>query len=167
MIDRLSLAALLVCLAAGGAEAATKLGEHNYWIAWQDTDAAGKICYISSQPQTVDPTTVTRSPIYFTVTHRAGSDKRNEVATIIGYPFLAGEAASAEIDGRAYPMVTDMASEAGWLASVADEPAFIEAMKAGTALVVKGVSTRGTHTTDTYSLSGVTAAMADIDTACP
>jgi hypothetical protein len=166
MIDRLAIAALFVCLAAGAAEAATKIGEHNYWIAWEDTDAAGKVCYISSQPQSVDPTNVTRSPIYFTVTHRLGSGKRNEVATIIGYPFQPGAPASATIDGRSYPMVTDQASEAGWLASVADEPAFVEAMKAGSTLIVRGTSTRGTNTTDTYSLSGVTAAMADIDRAC-
>jgi hypothetical protein len=33
-------------------------------------------------------------------------------------------------------------------------------------MVVRGTSTRGTNTTDTYSLSGVTAAMDAIDAAC-
>jgi len=31
---------------------------------------------------------------------------------------------------------------------------------------VRGISSRGTRTTDTYSLSGVTAAMNEIDKAC-
>ena len=40
------------------------------------------------------------------------------------------------------------------------------ALKAGTTLVVRGTSQRGTNTTDTYSLRGVTAAMTEIDKAC-
>jgi len=39
-------------------------------------------------------------------------------------------------------------------------------MRAGGELVVKGVSTRGTLTTDTYSLKGFTAAWKAINTAC-
>jgi hypothetical protein len=33
-------------------------------------------------------------------------------------------------------------------------------------MVVRGTSQRGTNTIDTYSLSGVTAAMGEIDKAC-
>ena len=79
------------------------------------------------------------------------------------------------IDGKAWPMksipddpsTTIIDSEAAWLASTEDEPAFVTAMKSGTNLVVKGTSGKGTQTTDTYSLGGVTAALAAIDKACP
>lgn len=166
-MKRLTAALLMVCLVAGGAQAATRLGEHGNWIAWEDTDATGKICYISSAPQKFEPTDVLRDPIHFLVTHRQGTGKRNEVATNLGYPTNDDEDATATIDGRAYPLVTDSETEAGWLAAEADEPGFVETMKAGSELVVKAVSARGTHTTDTYSLVGVTAAMAQIDEACP
>ena len=53
-----------------------------------------------------------------------------------------------------------------WLASAADEPGFVAAMKAGKSLVVKGTSTRGTETTDTYSLAGATAALDAANKAC-
>jgi len=53
------------------------------------------------------------------------------------------------------------------LAGAGDETGFVAALKAGSSLVVKGTSGRGTETTDTYSLSGTTAAMQAIDTACP
>jgi hypothetical protein len=39
-------------------------------------------------------------------------------------------------------------------------------MRKGQALSVKGTSMRGTSTVDTYSLDGLTAALAAIDTAC-
>ena len=88
-----------------------------------------------------------------------------EVQTLIGYPFSTTAAnASASVDGKSYPMVAQ--GSAAWLASTNDESGFVSAFKAGSQLVIKGTSQRGTNTTDTYSLSGATAAMNAIDAAC-
>ncbi|HZY69124.1 MAG TPA: invasion associated locus B family protein [Devosia sp.] len=103
---------------------------------------------------------------------------RNEVQTLVGYPMRPTTDSffhQAIVDGKAYPMksIPDdpgtniVDSEAAWLASTDDESGFVTALKAGSQLVVKGTSGRGTETTDTYSLSGVTAAMNAIDSACP
>lgn len=103
---------------------------------------------------------------------------RNEVQTLVGYPMQPtsdSQLHSAVIDGQSYAMKsiaddpsTSIAdSEAAWLASTGDEAGFVAAMKKGSKLVVNGTSARGTKTTDTYSLSGVTAAMNAIDQACP
>lgn len=147
------------------AQQATNLGTFNKWTAWKGTDANGEMCYISSQPDKSTPEGVNRSPIHFLVIHRKGLGTRNEVQTLIGYPFNTTDAkASATIDGKTYPMVTE--GEAAWLASAGDENGFVEALKAGATLVVRGTSQRGTDTVDTYSLSGVTAAMGEIDKAC-
>ena len=147
------------------AQEATNLGTFNAWTAWKGIDANGEMCYISSQPRETAPEGVTRSPIHFLVIHRKGLGTKNEVQTLIGYPFNTTNAnASATIDGKAYPMVTE--GEAAWLASAGDETGFVAGLKAGSRLVVRGTSQRGTETTDTYSLSGVTAAMGEIDKAC-
>ena len=71
---------------------------------------------------------------------------------------------TATIDGRTYQMVTE--GEAAWLAVEADEATFVEALKAGTKLVVKGTSKKGNNMSDTYHLSGVTAALGEIGKAC-
>lgn len=103
---------------------------------------------------------------------------RNEVQTLVGYPMKPTTDSfthAAVIDGKSWPMksipddpaTTIVDSEAAWLASTDDEPAFVAAMKNGTTLLVKGTSAKGTQTTDTYSLGGVTAAMAAIEKACP
>jgi hypothetical protein len=157
--------ALLGLLSPAMAQAqATNLGTFKSWTAWKSTDANGEMCYISATPEQTAPEGVKRSPIHFLVIHRKGLGTKNEVQTLIGYPFNSNANASATIDGKAYPMVTE--GEAAWLASSGDEGGFISALKAGTSLVVKGTSQRGTNTTDTYSLSGVTAAMGEIDKAC-
>jgi hypothetical protein len=100
------------------------------------------------------------------------------VQTLIGYPMQPTSDTSfhsAAIDGKSWPMKSipdDPAtpikdSEAAWLASMDDEAGFVAALKKGTKLVVTGTSVKGTKTTDTYSLGGVTAAMDAIDKACP
>lgn len=170
-IQRHGTAVLLAGLLAAGAAigsaeaAATNLGSFNAWTAWKSTDANGLICYISAQPTESEPKNVNRDPIHFLVIHRKGLGTKNEVQTLIGYPFNTTDAgASATVDGKNYPMVAEGA--AAWLASTGDESGFVAALKAGTKLVVQGVSQRGTHTQDTYSLKGVTAAMTEIDKAC-
>ena len=150
---------------AQAAADATQLATFKTWTAWKGTDATGPVCYISSQPQGSEPANVKRSPIHFLIIHRKGMGTKNEVQTLIGYPFnTTSSGASATIDGKTFPMVTD--GEGAWLADTSGEAAFVEAMKAGSTLTVKGTSQRGTNTTDTYSLGGVTAAMQEIDKAC-
>ena len=147
------------------AQEATQLGTFKAWTAWKGKDANGEMCYISSTPQASEPAGVTRSAISFLIIHRKGLGTTNEVQTLIGYPFNSTAAnASATVDGKTFPMIAEGA--AAWLASSGDEPNFVAALKAGTTLVVKGTSQRGTNTVDTYALGGVTAAMGEIDKAC-
>ena len=170
---RLGLSAALIALLAFGAAAPAtaqqmqNLGTFKNWTAWKGTDANGEMCYISSQPQSTAPDGVRRSPIHFLIIHRqkvpvpnqAGQFVKavNEVQSMFGYPLRDAPLPSATIDGKAFQMMPE--GEAAWLASTADEPNFVAAMKAGSTLVVKGQSQRGTDTTDTYDLGGVTAAM--------
>ena len=161
----LAVGAVMALASAAQAQQATELGTFNAWTAWKATDASGLICYISATPESSEPSGANRDPIHFMIIHRKGMGTKNEVQTIIGYPFNSTNAqASASIDGKSYPMVTE--GSAGWLASTGDEGGFVQAFKAGTKLIIKGTSQRGTNTTDTYSLSGATAAMNAIDTAC-
>lgn len=161
----LAVGAIMALAPVAQAQQATELGTFNAWTAWQATDASGVMCYISATPQKSEPAGANRDAIHFMIIHRKGMGTKNEVQTIIGYPFNATNAgASSTIDGKAYPMVTE--GSAAWLASTGDEAGFVSAFKAGSQLVVRGTSQRGTSTVDTYSLSGATAAMNAIDAAC-
>jgi hypothetical protein len=159
------LATQLTGLALAQQGTQTQIATFNDWTAWRGSDSSGQICYISAQPDKSEPSGVNRSPIHFLVIHRKGMGTKNEVQTLIGYPFNTSNSnASATIDGRSFDMVTE--GEGAWLAESGREADFVAAMKAGTTMVVRGTSQRGTNTVDTYSLSGVTAAMGEIDKAC-
>ena len=56
-------------------------------------------------------------------------------------------------------------AETSW-AMPDQEAALIEAMKAGTRMTVSSISSRGTEVSDTYSLSGITAAIDAINKEC-
>ncbi len=154
-------------MAAGTASGATNLGTFNNWTAWSDTDQGAKICYIASNPQTREPTNLNHGDIgktFVLVTIRPSN--RNEVAVLVDFPISQTNAnASASVDGRSYPMVTE--GRAGWLASVEDEPGFVAAMRAGSSLQVRITSGAGNNTVHTYSLSGVTAALNRAAQECP
>ena len=153
----LAVGAIMALAPAAQAQQATELGTFNAWTAWQANDASGVICYVSATPTSSEPAGANRDPIHFMIIHRKGMGTKNEVQTIIGYPYNTS-------DAKSYPMVTE--GSAGWLASTGDEAGFVQAFKAGSNLVVRGTSQRGTDTVDTYSLSGATAAVNAIDAAC-
>jgi invasion protein IalB len=53
-----------------------------------------------------------------------------------------------------------------WLKNPAEEPRMIETMRKGSEVVVKGVSSRGTKTTDRYSLKGLGQALDRVGQEC-
>ena len=50
-----------------------------------------------------------------------------------------------------------------WVENAAEEPALVAAMKGGKSMTVKAVSGRGTATSYSYSLSGISAALKQIE----
>jgi len=88
---------------------------------------------------------------------------RGEVSTIIGYPFKEGQIVRLTIDDQSYEMFSK--GDTAWVDTGSDKK-IVAAMKAGKSLKVEGTSWRGTQTVDTYSLIGISAALAAIDQAC-
>jgi len=167
-----TLATGAACLGAGAVVSAAVaqepqlVAEHGDWAAYAyDTDK-GKVCYVVSQPSQsrTEPPGRARDPMYFLVTHRPAQGIRNEVSTIIGYPFQKGSDAELTIGSDAFKLFTS--GDGAWVDDSNTERKIVEAMKRGATMTVKGVSWRGTTTYDQYSLSGLTAALEEIDKTC-
>jgi Invasion associated locus B (IalB) protein len=160
----IAIVALGALTGAGTAKEPTPLGEFSDWAAYVYKADGGDVCYIVSQPKKMVPSDVKRDPVFFLVTHRSADKVKNEVNTIIGYPFKKDSSAIVDIGGTKFELFTH--EDGAWSDSAVHDGQVVEAMKAGVTMVVTGTSSRGTVTSDTYSLSGVTAAMAKIDAAC-
>lgn len=168
MKARILITALLAA-ASTPALAATSIGTFKQWGAYTSNDTNGKMCFVASQPQNskYQPDNVSsRDPVFFMVTTIPGKNIRNEASTIIGYPFADNVKVTVEIDGsNKFTMFTD--KDSAWIENPSQEADLIAAMQKGTRMIVVGKSRRGTLTTDTYSLSGVTAALEAIAKECP
>ena len=142
-----------------------QIGAFNDWLAYSYDAADSKVCYVSSTPTASEPKNAKRDPAFFLITHMPGRKPpvRGEVSTIIGYPFKEGQIVKLTIDEQSYEMFSK--GDTAWVDTGTDKK-IVAALKAGKSLKVEGTSWRGTQTVDTYSLSGISAALAAIDKAC-
>ena len=83
---------------------------------------------------------------------------------ITGYPYKEGSKTTVKIGDATFSMYTK--DQGAWVDNAAEESRFINAMKGGSTMVITGTSKRGTVTSDTYSLKGVSAALKRVDTEC-
>lgn len=160
----LALTTLLGAMAVAEAQTTTPLGQFNRWTAYTYMQNDAKVCYAVSQPTETLPKGVNRDPVYVFVTNRPKEGVRHEVSIITGYPYKEDSKTQVKIGNDTFVLFTQ--NDGAWVQNAAEETRLIGAMKAGSDMVVTGTSRRGTVTTDTYSLSGVTAAVNKIDAEC-
>jgi invasion protein IalB len=162
------LPAFAVLALAGAAQAAEpeSLGNFGDWNAYTYKAADTKVCYIVSQPKASASSKKNskRDPVFFIVTNMPGRKIAGEVSTIIGYPFKEQSIAEVKVDEAAFKLFTK--GDGAWAEGSDAERQIVAAMKGGRKLTVSGTSWKGTQTTDTYSLSGLSAAMDKINGAC-
>ena len=138
-----------------------EIRKHSDWGAYTYTDArAGKICYILSVPQTKEPVDRDHGDVFFLVSQKPDGSAGFEPQVEVGYTLKAGEPVVITVDGKTFNMFTK--GKNAWLENISEEPELVAAMRAGRTMKVTGQSGRGTQTTYTYSLSGVTAALKEV-----
>jgi hypothetical protein len=160
----LTLAVLACATTAATAQSTTALGQFSRWTAYTYMAGGGKVCYAVTQPTETAPKGVNRDPVYVFITNRPKEGVRHEVSVITGYPYKEDSKTEIKIGSDTFVMFTK--DDGAWMQNAAEESRLIGAMKAGSDMIVSGTSRRGTVTTDTYSLAGVTAALKKIDAEC-
>ena len=150
--------------AAAAAAQPTLLGQYGDWGAYTATPEGKKVCFTLAKPKSsaTNPAGRKRDPAYVFISTRPSENVRNEVSVVVGYPFKGD--ASAEVGTVRFAMYTQ--NDGAWIKNVAEEARMIDAMRKGADLTVKGTSTRGTQSTDTYSLKGLVQAMDRVAQEC-
>ena len=87
-----------------------------------------------------------------------GADQSSLVSqqTSTGSVTVAAEAVAA-VGSANFPMYTQ--NDGAWVKNAAEENRLVEAMRKGADLVVKATTSRGTQTSDTFSLKGISQAL--------
>jgi hypothetical protein len=150
---------------AGGAEP-TLIGQFGTWGAYSAAPSGKKVCFALAKPSSskTNPPNRPRDPAYAFVSTRPAEKVNNEVSVMIGYALKPGSESSVEVGGAAFAMYTQ--GDGLWIKNAAEEERMVEAMRKSADLVVKGVSAKGTETTDTFSLKGLAQALDRISQDC-
>jgi hypothetical protein len=151
--------------AAGGVEP-TLIGQFGTWGAYSAAPNGKKVCFALAKPSSskTNPPNRPRDPAYAFVSTRPAEKVNNEVSVMIGYALKPGSESSVEVGGAAFAMYSQ--GDGLWIKNAAEEERMVEAMRKSADLVVKGVSAKGTETTDTFSLKGLAQALDRISQDC-
>ena len=143
---------------AGGAEP-TLIGQFGTWGAYTATPNGKKVCFALAKPSSskTNPPNRPRDPAYAFVSTRPAEKVVNEVSIMIGYALKPGSESTLEVGGASYAMYTQ--GDGIWIKNAAEEERMVEAMRKGADVTVKGMSAKGTETTDTFSLKGLAQAL--------
>ncbi len=135
------------------------LGQYAEWGAYTASPAGKKVCFAISKPTAsqTNPPNRPRNPVYMFISTRPADKVTNEVSIIIGYPFKPGSEASAQVGATSFALYTQQ--DGAWIKNAAAEAQMVDAMRSGDNAIVKGESAKGTQTTDTFNLKGVSQAL--------
>lgn len=171
MLFRIAVAIAIVIMVQTGhglvparAQEPEHVDTHRDWHTYTYQENGNLVCYMASKPTDEQGEYTQRGDVYLLVTHRPAEASRDVISVITGYTYGPESEAVVTIDEKLFNLFTS--ENTAWARDPATDAGLISAMKAGTSMMVKGTSTRGTETTDTYSLLGFTAAYNEISRSC-
>ena len=166
----MALMSALLMVGAAQAQVSDAVAQKKDWSIFKQGSGADRMCWIVSQPlsstakRAGSPVSVNRGNIFLMVALRPGERVKNEVSMMAGYPFRKNSAVKVKIGSDTYEMFTE--GEGAWTDSAESDDKLVGAMRRGSDAVISGVSSRGTTTTDTFSLRGFTAAINEARKLC-
>ncbi|CCQ75355.1 invasion associated locus B family protein [Magnetospira sp. QH-2] len=134
------------------------------WSAFASGKGKDKTCYMGAVPSKSTGQYKKRGDVHAWVAQQPGEDQFDVVQIVAGYTYKTRSEVTVTIGGDTFTLFT--ADDSAWARDVKTDRAIVKAMRAGSEMVVRGVSSRGTKTVDTYSLSGFTAAHNATKKAC-
>lgn len=163
--------AAALCMGASApamAEPANLLGVFGNWSAFSSGTGSSLTCYALSKPRATQPRAAKRGSIYLMVSDWPSRKVKAEPQIVYGYQAKEGGAAALGVGPEKFSFFIRNNGKDGsaWLQQLNDNPRLVSAMSGGVSAVASGVSSKGTKTSDTYSLSGFNDAMAKVHAAC-
>lgn len=135
------------------------------WTAYKDNSGGKQVCFAASVPESYVPADQNRhGNVLFFISRRPADNVSGETSLSVGYNFLPNSEVVVDVDGEKFYMFTN--GQGAWIKNAGEDPALINAMKAGRRMTVSGRSARENDTRYEFSLSGVTAAVDRISKEC-
>lgn len=163
----LMAAALLAAVVAVGPAAATevaRIGVYGSWSAYTYEEQGNKVCYMASRPLSSRGDYTKRGDVFLLVSHRPGEGSFDVVNMVAGYPYADGVDVEVKAGDATFSLYAQ--GDRAWTRSPEDDRRLSRAIAYQKTVEVRGVSSRGTETLDTFSLRGSLDAYKAISKAC-
>jgi len=149
--------------APASAQTPKPIGTFGDWQALTYEENGKPVCYVFTEPAKKEGQYTSRGQVYALVTNRPADKKLNVVTIIAGYAYKEDSDVTLQIGDQKFTLFTQEGM--AW-ATDEDDPKIVDALKKGNDMVVRGTSSKGTETIDTYSLMGFSKAYDAIGAAC-
>lgn len=159
-------AAALMFFGTGPANASDPelLSTHHDWSAYMFEENGNKVCYMASAPRKAEGDYSKRGEIYALITHRPSENSEDVFSYITGYSYKPNSNVKVTIGSKEFVLFTQ--DDTAWAPDSETDGDLAEAVRRGNTMIVRGTSSRGTKTKDTFSLRGSSAAHDAISKAC-
>lgn len=146
------------------AQSVKLIGEFRSWSAYSASEQTGPVCFALTRPTEITPQPDGFTEAYLYLTHRPLLGVRNELNLVAGFTFAADTPATVRVSGQTFDLFTS--KDAAWLLNPSQNDDLAGALRAGSSVVIEGTSEAGIKVSQTFSLSGATAASRAIEGDC-
>jgi invasion protein IalB len=155
---------LTLASGAGMAQSVKTIGTYSSWTTFTHGEAASLLCFATSQPSKQEPANAKRDPAFIYVSSWPKDGVKAEISIKLGYALRKGSDVTLAVGSSSFKLF--VSGDRAYVADATEELKLLEAMRKGSTMTVQGTSERGTATTDTYSLAGISQALAAVATNC-
>lgn len=157
-------AALALLCGSAAAQSVQAIGTFKSWAAYSASGGAGAVCFALAKPTDVSPAPDGYTQAYLYLTHRPAENVSNEINLVAGFEFAPDQPATLTVGGKTFDLFTQ--KDAAWLLDPSQNDNLAGAFRAGSTVVIEGTTNKGILVSETFSLSGATAASRAIDGGC-
>jgi hypothetical protein len=164
----LRTAATVAAVALAGsialAQNVKSIGTFSSWTAFTHGEGTSLLCFATAQPTKQEPAGAKRNPAFIYVSSWPKDGVKAEVSVRVGYPLKGGSEVTLSVGNTSFKLFVH--NDRAYIADAGDELKLLDIMRKGSTMTVVGTSERGTTTTDTYSLAGISQALQAVTTNC-
>lgn len=146
------------------ATGAQLLGTHADWKIYRHGTGGESMCFAVTEASEANPAGGERQKphVYVTAWPKAGI--KAEISVLVGLALKKGTEIRVDVDGSRFELFSD--GDRAYVGDADEELRLLEAMRRGKSMTVSATSETGKPTRDSYSLSGVRAAVQAITAEC-
>ena len=146
------------------AQSVKSIGTFSSWTGFTHGEGASLLCFATAQPAKQEPSNAKRDPAFVYVSSWPKDGVKAEVSVKVGYALRKNSEVTLAVGSSSFKLFVN--GDRAYIADATEELKLLDAMRRGSTMTVQGTSERGTTTTDTYSLAGISQALQAITTNC-